>query len=259
MSMAAKLSDLAEETSGARLQVDGQSEEPTQGAKDLQESEEDDSSPSHLPLWSPTQRLPSGCLNTNYCLEIQVTLTEELLAMPPPSHSWMAPQVEDMLQEARTRLTEAVVIGPGRAILFYGRHSLRDGLKADEVRDASFILRGAGTWVAKSAYLTADPMTIPKGKRAIAQAVSDNRVKARGLGHPHVNLLAQQPFQFNGQRASPQKMCLETAVLTIPKCPVGPLEAKNTTGDEETKGLNHPDFLHLHWTVVSRVTEAHCQ
>ena len=48
-------------------------------------------------------------------------------------------------------------------------------------------------------------MTIPEGKRAIAQAVSNNRVKARGPGHPHVNLPAQQPFQFNAQRTSPPK------------------------------------------------------
>ena len=48
-------------------------------------------------------------------------------------------------------------------------------------------------------------MTIPEGKRAIAQAVSDNRVKARGPGHPCVNLPAQQPFQFNAQRVSPPK------------------------------------------------------
>ena len=151
------------------------------------------------------RRLPSGHPNMKYCLEIQVTLTEELGAIPPPSHSWMAPLVEDMLQEARTGLTKAVVIGPGRAILFYGRCSLGEGLKADEVRDATFLLTGAGTWVGKSAYLTANPMTIPEGKRAIAQAVSDNRVKARGLGHPHVNLPAQQPFQFNAQRVSPPK------------------------------------------------------
>ena len=110
-----------------------------------------------------------------------------------------------MLQEARAGLTKAVVIGPGRTILFYGRHSLGEGLKVDEVRDAAFLLTRAGTWVGKSAYLTADPMTIPEGKRAIAQAVSDNRVKARGLGHPHVNLLALQPFQFNAQRVSPPK------------------------------------------------------
>ena len=88
--MAAKLSDLAEEMSGVSLQANGQTEEPTQGARDLQELEEDDSSPSHLPLWSPAQRLLSGCPNTKYCLEIQVTLTEELGAIPPPSHSWTA-------------------------------------------------------------------------------------------------------------------------------------------------------------------------
>ena len=73
------------------------------------------------------------------------------------------------------------------------------------MRDAAFLLTGAGTWVRKSAYLTTDPMTIPEGKRVIAQAVSDNRVKVRGLGHPWVNLPAQQPFQFNAQRVSPPK------------------------------------------------------
>ena len=68
-----------------------------------------------------------------------------------------------MLQEARTGLTEAVVIGPGRAILFYGRCLMGEGIKADEARDAAFLLKGAGMWVGKLAYLTADPMTRQKG------------------------------------------------------------------------------------------------
>ena len=80
-----------------------------------------------------------------------------------------------------------------------------EGLKVDKARDAAFLLTGAGTWVGKAAYLTADPMTIHEGKRAIAQAVSDNRVKVRGPGHPHANPLAQQPFQFNAHRTSPLK------------------------------------------------------
>ena len=134
-----------------------------------------------------------------------MTLTDELGDMPPPSHSWMAPLVEDMLREARAGHTEAVVTSPGRAILFYERRLMGKGLKADEARDAAFILTGAGMWVGKLAYLTANPMTIQEGKRAIAQAVSDNRVKARGPGHPWVNLLAQQPFKFNTQRTSPPK------------------------------------------------------
>ena len=130
---------------------------------------------------------------------------EELGAIPPPSHSWMAPLVEDMLHDARTGLTKAVVTGPGRVVLFYRRHSMGEGLMADKARDATFLLTGAGMLVGKSAYLAADPMTIQEGERAIAQAISDNRVKARGPGCPHVNPLAQQPFQFNALRTSPLK------------------------------------------------------
>ena len=48
MLMAATLSDLADKTSGANLQVDGQMEVPTQGAKDLWGPVEEDSAPSHL-------------------------------------------------------------------------------------------------------------------------------------------------------------------------------------------------------------------
>ena len=59
-----------------------------------------------------------------------------------------------------------------------------EGLKADEARDATFLLTGAGTWVGKLAYLTTNPMTIQEGRRAIAQAISEYRVKARGPGHP---------------------------------------------------------------------------
>ena len=149
MSMAAKLSNLVDEISGANLQTDGHVNVPTQSAKDPWEPEEEDSSPSHLLSWSPAQRLPSSFPNTSYCLQIQVTLMEELGAIPPPSHSWMAPLVEDMLCEARTGLTKAVVTGPGRAVLFYRRCSMGEGLTADKARDATFLLTGAGTWVGK--------------------------------------------------------------------------------------------------------------
>ena len=134
-----------------------------------------------------------------------MTLMEELGAVPPPSHSLMAPLVEDMLHDARTGLTEAVVTGPGRAVLFYGRLSIGEGLTTDKARDATFLLTGVGTWVGKLAYLTTDSMTIQEGKRAIVQAVSDHRVKVRGPGCPHVNLLAQQPFHFDPPRSSSPK------------------------------------------------------
>ena len=48
-------------------------------------------------------------------------------------------------------------------------------------------------------------MTIQEGRWAIAQAITDCQVKGRGPGHPHVNPLAQQPFQFDPLRGSPLK------------------------------------------------------
>ena len=155
--MAAKSSDLVDKMSRADLWMEGHADMQTQGAKDLQELEASDSSPCHLLSWSLARRLPSSHPNTKHCLEILVTLTEELGAVPPPSHSWMAPLMEDMLCDARTGLTEAVVICPGRAVLFYGRHSMGEGLTADEARDTAFLLTGAGMWVRKLTYLAADP------------------------------------------------------------------------------------------------------
>ena len=119
--MAAKLSDLVDETSGANFQMEGHKDVPAQSAKDLWELEASDSPPSHLLSWSPAWRPLSSCPNTKYCLDICVTLMEELEAIPPPSHSWTDPLVEDMLCNASTGLTKAVVTGPGRAVLFYRR------------------------------------------------------------------------------------------------------------------------------------------
>ena len=58
---------------------------------------------------------------TQYCLEIQVTLTEEGGATPSPLYAW---QVEDMLCDSKAGLTEVMVMGPGWAMLFYGLQSL---------------------------------------------------------------------------------------------------------------------------------------
>ena len=97
---------------------------PAQSVKVLQEPEALDSPTSCSPSWSPVQRPPSAHPNMKYCLEICVTLMEELGAIPPPSHSWMAALVENMLHDARIGLNKAVVTGPGRAVLFYGRCSM---------------------------------------------------------------------------------------------------------------------------------------
>ena len=126
--MAAKSSNLVDEMYGANLQMEGHEDVPAQSVKDLWEPEVSDIPSSHLPSWSPAKRPLSSCPNTKYCLDICVTLMEEMGAIPQPSHFWIAPLVEDMLHNARTGLTKAVVMGPGRAVVFYRRCSMGGGL-----------------------------------------------------------------------------------------------------------------------------------
>ena len=202
--MAAKSSDLEDRTSWANLQMECHADVPFQSGKDLRELGASGSSPSHLLSWSLARWPLLSCPNMRHCLEIHVTLTEELAAVPQPSHTWMAPLVEDMLWDAGTSLTEVVVTGPGRAVLFYRRCSL-GGLTLGKARDAAFLLTGMGTWVGKPAYLATDPMRIQEGQQAITQAVTNCWVKVRVLGHPCANLLTQQPFRFDHPRDSPRK------------------------------------------------------
>ena len=255
MSMAAKLSDLVDETSGANLQMEGYADMPPQSAKDLWELEALDSSPSHSLSWSLTRRLPSIHPNMKHYLEIHVTLTEELGTVPPPSHSWTAPLMEDMLHDARTRLTKAVVIGSGRAVLFYGRHSMGEGLTADEARDATFLLTGAVTWVGKLAYLTADPMTIQEGRRDTAEAVTDHWVKVRGARISPCESTGPTTLPVWSPKRFPLwRMHLGIVVPIINHHLINPREAENIIDVGETKGLHHLNSPHLPQTVGSRVT-----
>ena len=79
-------SDLGYETSEVNSQIEAPTDMPPQSAKDLWELEALGSSPSHSPSWSLARRVLSSHPNTKHCLEIHVTLTEELGAVLPPSH-----------------------------------------------------------------------------------------------------------------------------------------------------------------------------
>ena len=78
-----------------------------------------------------------------------------------------------MLYHGSIGLMEAIVMGPRRVILFYGRWSLGEGLSLGKARDATFTLTGAGIWVGKPAYLAADPLTIQDGQQTIVQDVTE--------------------------------------------------------------------------------------
>ena len=200
--MATRSSNLEDWQSGANLQTESHVDMPSQSWKDPAEMGVSGSSPSHLPSWSQARRPLPSHPNTRHCLGIHMTLTEETGAVPPPPHAWTTPLVEDMFCYARTGLIEAMVMGPGRAILFYGRWSLGEGPSLGEARDATFILTGMGTWVGKPAYLAADPLTIQEGWCKIALAITECQIKARASVCESVNLTT---IQFECLGNSPQK------------------------------------------------------
>ena len=80
-----------------------------------------------------------------------------------------------------------------------------EGLKADQARDATFLITGSGMLVGKPTYLTTNLMMLLEGRRAITCVISDQRAKARGPGCPRVNLPVQQPFRFDVSRTPPPK------------------------------------------------------
>ena len=66
-----------------------------------------------------------------------MTLEEGKGDQPPPSHMWSGLLIADILQEGcpGDQITEAVVLAPGEAILFFGRCSLKEGLLSSNAED----------------------------------------------------------------------------------------------------------------------------
>ena len=119
--MATRSSDLDDQKSGTAIYMEGHTLTAPKSWNGPKQMEVSGSTPSHSPSQSLARRQMPDCPEDQYCLEIQVILTKEGGATPPPPHAWQAPVVEDILQDGKSGLTEAVVMGPGCAILFYGR------------------------------------------------------------------------------------------------------------------------------------------
>ena len=215
--------------------------------------------PSYLPSWFPARGLLPNCPNIKYCLGIHVTLTKETGVVPPPSHAWTAPLVEDMLHYARTGLTEAVVTGPGRAVLFYGRHSLGEGLSPDESRDAAFMLIGVGTLVGKPAYLATHPLTIQEGWQEIAQAITECQIKARALG---IHMWICQPHNYSDLtdgEIHPKGTFPEMLIQTTNYHLTSLLGARTIIDAEETRDSYHVNPHHHSQTTDLKATGVQCQ
>ena len=163
MSMAARLSDLDDFKPGIKIQNEDHTFTLTNGQNGQENPEAFGSAPLHSPSWSPARKPTPNQPETWYCLEIHIISTEDEKVIRPLPHAWQVLIVEDMVQEGRTDLTEAVVTSPGWAVLFYRWHLLGGGLSLGEVRDAAFTLSGIIAWVGKEAQLNTKPISLGEG------------------------------------------------------------------------------------------------
>ena len=132
LSMATKSSDLDDQKTGASIQTEGHTLTPPSSWHGPEETEAFGSAPSHLPSQSPVRNPTPDHPGTWYCLEIQVISAEDGRTTPPPPHAWQVPVVKEMVWDGKSSLTEAVVMGPSQAVLFYGQQFLGKGLSLGE-------------------------------------------------------------------------------------------------------------------------------
>ena len=179
--MATRASELDDQKPGVNIQTEGHTLTPPSSQNGPEDPEALGSAPSHSPSQSLARKPTPDWPETWYCLEIQVTSTEDGRVTPPPTHAWQAPVVEDMVWDGKSRSHSE---RPGRAILFYGWWLLGEGLSLGEAWNTTFMLSGAISWVGKQAQLSANLVSLGEGWQLIAQAITKGCIKPRGSGHP---------------------------------------------------------------------------
>ena len=270
MSVTTRLSDLADQKPGINIQTEGHTLISPSSQKALK-TQRYLGTPHDVHLsWSAARTQTPDWSETQYCLEIHVTSTEDERVTPPPPHAWQVPIVEDMVQDGKAGLTEAVVTGPGQAILFYGQWSSGEGLSLGEVWDATFTLSGAISWVGKQAQLSAKPVSLGNIWRLIAQAIIEGHIVPKELCHPF------PPHLHQHHPISIIKTCLHDQPtsqqqLDDGRCPGLALDqyfrskvrchskAGTETRDNENYGRLHPSHLCSHQIMNLKVTEVQHQ
>ena len=102
----------------------------------------------------------------------------------PTFHSWNGSLIANILQEACPRdcMTEAVVLVPGKPILFFTRGLHNEGLLYRNAQHIEFSLRDPITWAEITAQVEATLHTMQEGCRAMADTIMGKKTKASRTG-----------------------------------------------------------------------------
>ena len=84
----------------------------------------------------------------------------------------------------RYQITNAVVLAPGEAILFFGRHSFMEGLLYRYAQDIKVGLRDPVSWTGKNAWVKVTMHTKQEGYQATVYTITEKKMQARGPGDP---------------------------------------------------------------------------
>ena len=122
----------------------------------------------------------------HYCIQVRVILGDRGGNQPPPSHAWGGCLITNILQEVwpEDQVTEAMVLSPGEAILFFSRCSKNKELPYHRARNIEFGLGGPFNWAWRPAQIEALKTSMQEGHHTITKAVVERKMKARGPGWP---------------------------------------------------------------------------
>ena len=119
MSVVTRLSDLDDQKPGVNIQTEGHTLTPPSAWNGLK-IQRHLVAPHHIHHPISGKETNTWLAWDSVLFGIQVTSTKDGGVTPLPPHAWQAPVVEDMVQDGKSCLTEAVVTSPGQAVLFYG-------------------------------------------------------------------------------------------------------------------------------------------
>ena len=103
----------------------------------------------------------------------------------PPSHTWSGSLIAEMFQDGcKDWITEPVVLAPGAAILFFGRHLCKEGLPYTSAKDAGFSLTDPVNWAGRTAQVEVTANMVKWGCQAIPEFYHGEEDEAHGARVP---------------------------------------------------------------------------
>ena len=120
----------------------------------------------------------------HYCIQVRLMLGDGGGDQPLLSHVWGGCLSTDTLQGTcpEDQITEAMVLSPGEAILFFGRCFRNEGLPYCRERNIKFVLGDPFNWDGRPTQIEPLRKTMQEGHCAINEAVVKKKMKARGPG-----------------------------------------------------------------------------